>query len=382
MSDKREKLLHCMDIPNQNVSVSILRLYMYVKEDSLFSILKEKRLRLSRPWKTNDATEGVFAGDIGLDREIQSYCYLCFSVDCETPALWGHYSGGSTGACLVFDFPVIIVRPNEFIITKSGYVNTQKYFIIRKINYNKNRAKRTDVIKALTTKDQKWRFENEYRIILKIDKSIDIELNKDNENELLYYTNEFFEYINGIILGVKSTYIEQEIKSIFSYYSNKSIQVVKAKMSNNKFAYDIREISYNSDWNIHTCEQKLLNNFKPGIQVGICTVDNDEYAQLFNFLGFNHKNIEKYFSFSLPIPACHFIIIVSCEKVGLEQKFLYFLFVEKGNEYYYNRYFNKEKIESCFSYYIEPKINELVKERQRRKDSMARMENSEYHLRK
>ena len=50
---------------------NIIRLYLYTTTKGLISILRDKYIRISLPWKTNDYTEGVAQGETSRSEKVK-----------------------------------------------------------------------------------------------------------------------------------------------------------------------------------------------------------------------------------------------------------------------------------------------------------------------
>ena len=118
-----------------NISGSCLRLFMYVDEVALENIIRQERLRVSCPWRTNDVTEGVYAGEYSQNEDTKKYGYLCFSAVCNSPAMWGYYANRGRGACLVFDFDVRPLKNGEYEVLKHGLSCVEKSFKILALSH-------------------------------------------------------------------------------------------------------------------------------------------------------------------------------------------------------------------------------------------------------
>lgn len=97
-----------------------LRLYLYVTEDALINILREGKLNISKPWGTNDITEGVKQGEEKQKENIKEFGYICLSETCTSPAMWGYYADRSRGACLAFTFDLNTSDEKTFYVLVKG----------------------------------------------------------------------------------------------------------------------------------------------------------------------------------------------------------------------------------------------------------------------
>lgn len=208
------------------VKETYLRLFLYVTEEGLRSIIKEKKIRLSCPWRTNDITEGVARGEQQQNEWIKSYGYVCFSAVCDSPSMWGYYAERGRGACLVFDFPVCQGNEesnegkDDFYILRHGLLDPAPKKL-HKIKYRKNRLlpmKNYADVGVLLTKSLDWQHEKEYRILYPLSAVNDTASYIDSKTgRTEYYDAELLEYLSGIILGPQCPLNIAEVKTEISH---------------------------------------------------------------------------------------------------------------------------------------------------------------------
>ncbi len=231
----------------------ILKLYIYVTEDALINILREKKLNISRPWSTNDITEAVKQREEKQQEKIKEYGYICLSETCTSPAMWGYYADRSRGACLAFTFYVNTNDGKTFYVLDRKGQQFQDAIEIKKVEYCKNRASSDNIDKLIFRKSKDWSHEKEYRI--KVDlATVDFIETKDKLNRISYIfkTDLIMEYLRGIILGVnckkEKSEIDGIIRSIKGGIIHDPIQVIRAKMDMAHFEFNVPtdEIPYES----------------------------------------------------------------------------------------------------------------------------------------
>lgn len=242
-----------------------IRLFLYVKEDGLEDIIKNQRIRISCPARTNDITEGVAQSEFIQREDIRQYGYICLSAAHNSPCMWGYYADRSRGACIVFDFPIHKHNDYQFRILKNGIDKPGLGATwLERIKYCRYRAKGDALIfgfkeqnfELLTRKSIDWKHEKEYRVFYNLNKidadNIDI-INENNMNHVIYYDNNIVENISGIILGVNYpgavSDVESKIKVAKTHYvSNKAdnnayhlnnIKIIKALFSKKEFNFNI-----------------------------------------------------------------------------------------------------------------------------------------------
>lgn len=239
---------------NDYVQETYLRLYLYVTEKGLRNIIKEQKIRLSCPWRTNDITEGVAQGEQAQNEWIKSYGYVCFSAVCDSPSMWGYYADKGRGACLVFDFPVCQRNEEDnsgkehFLILRHGLLSPNAKGL-HKIKYQQDRLpqmKNSGDVAVLLTKSLDWQHENEYRILYRLSDVMDTMSYNDSETgRTEYYDATLLEYLSGIVLGPRCILniaeVETEIvhsgKLITSeeqikYFPSQSEQIWRKYLSN------------------------------------------------------------------------------------------------------------------------------------------------------
>ncbi|WP_273023797.1 DUF2971 domain-containing protein [Rheinheimera sp.] len=137
--------------------------YKYKALDNIefvLDMLIRERLYCSKLHDLNDPMEGVIKSDV-IDadttqsdwlRIIDSTRVACFTTEPNNPLMWSHYADGGRGCVIEFELPT--------------------FKLPHKVSYHKKPVltrKEIDVIKTLellSYKDNYWRYEREYRVIL------------------------------------------------------------------------------------------------------------------------------------------------------------------------------------------------------------------------
>lgn len=167
-----------------------IRLYLYTSEECLMNILREGRLYVSRPWNTNDITEGVTQGETSQSEEVKELGYICLSETCQSPAMWGYYSDRSRGACLVFD------------INLSEYQSRSHCIQYGAVKYEDKRVPATERLEnRLFTKAKDWEHEHEFRFLFKLTKLPFFHKESNGRSEVIFYESHILSYLSGVILG-------------------------------------------------------------------------------------------------------------------------------------------------------------------------------------
>ena len=163
---------------------------------------------------------------------------LC--ADYRNPLMWAHYADSHKGFCIEFDcsaeigqtlplFPVIysqdiVKMPWKYCLTPEGTKDPE--FSAR-------------LVQAVLTKDDVWKYENEWRILYTLKQIYDM------NDDVLYSKNIPFKCISAVYLGVRiHPEIRQNIIEICHRIStsNQVVKIYQAKMSTNRSIVEFEEI--------------------------------------------------------------------------------------------------------------------------------------------
>jgi len=210
---------------------NIIRLYLYTTTKGLISILRDKYIRISLPWKTNDYTEGVAQGETSRSEKVKEYGYICLSKTCNSPSMWGYYAEGSRGACLVFD------------INKNEYRKLSRCLRFEAVTYQDERASKNATEEdKLFIKSKEWAHEQEYRILFNLSRRNSITVNET----AIFPEKVLFRYLRGVILGAAC---EKEKIEIIPLLPSKKQEVTKMLFDPLLFCFcEHQRISENDDW--------------------------------------------------------------------------------------------------------------------------------------
>ncbi len=144
---------------------------------------------------------------------------ICFSASWGNPVLWSNYADKHKGICLGFDVPV------EMLI-KAVYKNK---WILMELDKTKETAKFSEKVirKLLTTKFSNWKYEEEYRLYVKLD--------KDTEEDGFYFYN-YSDHLQlrEIILGPRCELAISTVRNLVSHYSH-PVHVIRARIAFTKY---------------------------------------------------------------------------------------------------------------------------------------------------
>lgn len=259
----------------RNVNTTILRLFLYVSEKSLFKILETGKLRLSLPWNTNDVTECV-AQKVNYQTEgIKGFGYLCFSANPHSPAMWGLYADRSKGACLAFDFEVMLEKGTRTPVYKILDKGTYFYSIksIHPIEYNKNRlpAATKEEEKNNTSfffrKSEEWKHEREYRILYRLGDDKNVSIGKEDGVSLpRFYVDGLLSNLSAIMLGTRFPHEIEEVKAQLKEYSrlasenNSQLEYEVDNLNIMKVCFDDRSFAFKSEVGFLPSLKRILND--------------------------------------------------------------------------------------------------------------------------
>ena len=142
-----------------------MRVYYFTSAKYAVENLKLRRLKVSDFSNVNDPFE--LLGIEMRDREVReavnfekskiskNYGLLCFSVDKYNPVQWAHYADNHKGVCLGFDIPEMSLRKVKYVSERLARDT------LKKSDYSE---------KLLTTKFNHWSYEQERRLIIKLDR--------------------------------------------------------------------------------------------------------------------------------------------------------------------------------------------------------------------
>lgn len=267
---------------SSNINTSILRLFMYTSEDSLFKILQTGKLRLSLPWNTNDVTECVAQKAYAQSEGVKEFGYLCFSANPHSPAMWGQYADRSKGACLAFDFEVSKEEPAPVttyrILDKGAYFENGNTFKLRAIEYKSDRLKPVSkrdepyALEFFARKSKEWEHEKEYRLLYRLNDSTSVSPGREKEAKMpKFYVDGLLSHLSAIMLGTKFPHEIAEVraqmqefcsnaekKGIHLGYSPNSIRIMNVEFDDRSFAFK-SEIDFYPSINITINHKRILH---------------------------------------------------------------------------------------------------------------------------
>lgn len=244
-------------------------LYMYVKHEALLPILTSSKLRLSKPWLTNDITECILKNEICMREETKMMGYLCFSSRCDSPAMWGYYASRGRGACLEFQFDVIEVQPDVYEILFCSMMSIREPLYLHPVRYSESRIDNSSAYSSFFVKSSEWKHEQEYRVVVPLsDRRVSVEQAFENGSYCLnHYISGFLDCLVRVILGPYSPFEPSEVHSyIGQLIKNRQVCFSRkiGKITQNAARLDVlsRVFVYKASSNKHKFSLSIPN-FKP-----------------------------------------------------------------------------------------------------------------------
>src|SRR6266404_3134304 len=144
-----------------------MRVYYMTSAKWAEVILKERRLKLSRFYESNDPFELRLIDSRPRDtrqfvRMIENYYnknvgLICFGSDWISPVMWAHYAEKHTGLCLGFEV-------EDSLLTKVTYTD-EKINAPMGGHLPKFGLSAALLTKVVSTKATDWSYEHEYRVM-------------------------------------------------------------------------------------------------------------------------------------------------------------------------------------------------------------------------
>jgi hypothetical protein len=160
-----------------------MRVYYMTSAKWAKVILKERRLKLSRFYESNDPFELRLIDSRPRDtrqfvKMIEDYYnknvgLICFGEDWISPVMWAHYAEKHTGLCLGFEV-------EDSLLTKVAYTD-EKIAVPMGAHLPKFGLSAALLTKVVSTKATDWSYEHEYRVMGR--------LAKQDPRTGLYYTD-------------------------------------------------------------------------------------------------------------------------------------------------------------------------------------------------
>jgi hypothetical protein len=204
-----------------------MRAYHLTSESWALKAIKNRRLKVALFNDMNDPFE-LLGMELKTSRDREEVRHLkqetnatlgalCFSQDCVNPVLWSHYADKHRGICLGFDIRDDIRddRAHEIQYQGERLQEIEKEFLEGESEILGQRL--------LTTKFEHWRYEDEVRMLLKLEEAV-------QENG--YYFLPFGDTLRlkEITLGVRCKLSLDELKEMLAA-QDKDVEISKGRLA-------------------------------------------------------------------------------------------------------------------------------------------------------
>ncbi|MHC1624388.1 MAG: DUF2971 domain-containing protein [Candidatus Methanospirareceae archaeon] len=216
-------------------------LYKYFRAEWALRLLKTKRVKVTMLSEVNDpfewlpgvkapAGQGYEESDAWLERfrlaVLARRGMVCFSETRTDPVIWAHYADYHKGIALEFDY---IDDPARTDIVKIEYSPERVCLDPSVITeaWRESEAAIRAMRKTLTAKHSSWRYEQEYRVIVRLSGCI--------EEEGKYYIPLPDDFLVRVILGIKCPHTVSDVQALLRTYGFEDVIVTRARRSLDKF---------------------------------------------------------------------------------------------------------------------------------------------------
>jgi len=202
-----------------------MRLFHFLDSKFGLKVLRERQLKISRLDRLNDPFELIAIASHDADvrrafRETRDQIardtgIICFSRSWHNPVQWSHYADKHRGLCLGFDVPdkdVKIVaynrrRPVDDGSLAAGGLHAEEF-----------------MERALSTKFSHWRYENEARVFVRIDR-------KNRADPICYYPFDKKVKLREVIVGHLSDLTRSKIEALIDVRDRDDVSIIKARLA-------------------------------------------------------------------------------------------------------------------------------------------------------
>jgi hypothetical protein len=227
--------------PIKKLSYDAMRLYKYFKAERALTLLKTRRVKVTTLAEVNDPYEwlpGVQAPDRWKPDELDYWLdnfrkailarwgMVCLSPTISDPVIWAHYADSHKGIALEFDY---IDEPTKTDIAKVSYSPDRVCLDPMEITnaWRESEEAVSIMKKTLTVKHLSWKYEQEYRVIVKLSGCI--------EDEGRYYIPLPDDFLVRVILGLDCPKTVSEVEKILYKSGLDEVKVARARRSLDKF---------------------------------------------------------------------------------------------------------------------------------------------------
>jgi len=202
-------------------------LKLRITKESAIKQIKDSKQKLTRNERTRLIKKITNPNTVSskMKETKKDYKLACFSEKSDETLMWSHYANKHRGICIGFSFPHQYT--GKFILCPIKYLKK-----IEKLDGDSETAK--VILYWLTTKSERWSYENEIRAIT--------QSKRVNSYGLIEFDRK---YVSEIIFGcmVSEKDINQTIKKINLYYGENNIVFYKMKIDSDTFLLEKVTIS-------------------------------------------------------------------------------------------------------------------------------------------
>lgn len=204
-----------------------MRAYYLTSKDWALEALKNRRLKIALFNDMNDPFE-LLGAELKTRKEKEELKQLkeetnatigalCFSRSSDNPVLWSHYADKHRGICLGFDIPD--ERAHEIKYQGERLRGIEKEFL----------EGESEILgrKLLTTKFEHWSYENEVRMILKLEDAV-------QEGEFYFYPFCGELRLREVIAGVRCDMTLDKLERKLSE-KDKKVAISKAQLAPDEY---------------------------------------------------------------------------------------------------------------------------------------------------
>ena len=199
-----------------------MRVYRFLNADHGLGSIQLRRLKISRLDELNDPFEmlGIAMSDPihrrafnGMKASLsKDHGLLCFSRRWSNPLLWSHYADRHRGLCLGFDMLGKGLRRVKYVDVRQSPAKLLK---------GDHLSRRRAMEDLLYSKFSHWRYEDEVRCFLKLEK-------KDIDTDLYFKDFSDAVALTQVIVGSASCITRNDVKQALAGYW-RNVEVFKAR---------------------------------------------------------------------------------------------------------------------------------------------------------
>lgn len=196
------------------------RVYKLLPANQALCNIRQRRLKVTTFDDVNDPFEllGMNLREKIIRQKVKQwgedmkavYGMLCFSANWRSPLLWSHYADKHQGICLGFDVPVNLLRKVEY--RQNRLTCSQKRL-------------KVGVGPILWTKFKQWKYEAEYRRIVRLD---ECRCESDDRKDLYFLPFGWELGLREVVCGARCTVDYSQLKEALGELAH-GVNLIKAR---------------------------------------------------------------------------------------------------------------------------------------------------------